>query len=364
MSASVYLADLRYNYSGVVANDCMPLGVAYMKAVMDRDLPEVRSRLFVYPDRLSHAIKTAPPAVLMLTNYCWNERLSLHMARLAKRVRPGTLTVLGGPNIPIEDERQLDYMRAHPEIDVYVRGEGDFLAAEIVKLLPRRRRVAAAVQRERGAVQRSATHRRHGPSERACGRATRRSTKSRRRGLRAFRTSSSTASWPASSRPTAGARSRAHSASRAPTGTRRCTTSTRSASRRRSSTSRDGSPSSARRRAPCGSPTRTTACSSATSSLGAHRRDAEDVRVSDVHRRDDREESAGAHHPVGREGRRRAAGVPGRAVSRRQRAPAHQTAEHPAQGVRADARADARPRTPLELRPHSRAAWRDASRRT
>src|SRR3954468_7039023 len=129
----VYLGDLRYNYSGAVANDCMPLGVAYMKAVMDRDLPELQSRLFVYPDRLIDAIKHAPPDVLMLTNYCWNERLSLHAMRLAKQRRPGTLTVLGGPNLPLEDERQLAYLAAHPEVAVYVRGEGDFLAAEIVR---------------------------------------------------------------------------------------------------------------------------------------------------------------------------------------------------------------------------------------
>src|SRR5204863_7884160 len=86
MSVSVYLADLRYNYSGVLANDCMPLGVAYMKAVMDRDLPDVKSRLFVYPDRLNDAIIAEPPDVLMLTNYCWNERLSVHFASLAKRI--------------------------------------------------------------------------------------------------------------------------------------------------------------------------------------------------------------------------------------------------------------------------------------
>ena len=39
MSVRVYLGDLRYNYSGVLANDCMPLGVAYMKAVMDHEDP-------------------------------------------------------------------------------------------------------------------------------------------------------------------------------------------------------------------------------------------------------------------------------------------------------------------------------------
>ncbi len=134
MQPTVFLADLRYNYTGVLANDCMPLGVAYMKAVMDRDLPEVQSRLFAYPDRLWEALRTSPPDVLMLSNYCWNEALSLHFAKLAKRISPDTLVVMGGPNFPIEEDRQLAYLRRHPELDIYILGEGDFLATEVVRL--------------------------------------------------------------------------------------------------------------------------------------------------------------------------------------------------------------------------------------
>lgn len=130
---NVYLADLRYFYSGVLANDCMPLGVAYMKAVMDRDLAEVSSRLFVYPEKLWDAIQENPPDVLMVSNYMWCEALSFHLARLLKRVRPDALVVMGGPNIPIEEDRQKEYLAAHPEIDLYVLGEGDFLAAEVVR---------------------------------------------------------------------------------------------------------------------------------------------------------------------------------------------------------------------------------------
>jgi len=133
MSPTVYLADLRYDYSGVLANDCMPLGVAYMKAVMDRDLPEVTSRLFVYPDKLWKAMKDKAPDVLMVSNYMWCEELSFHFAKLARQVNPDVLVVMGGPNIPLEDARQLEYVNSHPEIDVYVLGEGDFLAAEIVR---------------------------------------------------------------------------------------------------------------------------------------------------------------------------------------------------------------------------------------
>ena len=42
MNTTVYMGDLRYNYSGVLSIDVMPLSVAGLKAVMDRDLPEVR----------------------------------------------------------------------------------------------------------------------------------------------------------------------------------------------------------------------------------------------------------------------------------------------------------------------------------
>jgi radical SAM superfamily enzyme YgiQ (UPF0313 family) len=129
----VYLSDLRYNYSGILANDCMPLGVAYIKAVMDQEMPDVQSRLFAYPDRLFEAIQEAPPDVLMLSNYCWNEALSFHLAKLAKRIRPQMLTVMGGPNIPLEPERQCAYLARHPEVDVYVLGEGDFAATELVR---------------------------------------------------------------------------------------------------------------------------------------------------------------------------------------------------------------------------------------
>lgn len=133
MKPLIYLADLRYNYAGVLANDCMPLGIAYMKAVMDRDLPEVDSRLFVYPEKLDAEIAAKPPDIIMLSNYMWCESLSFHFAKLAKAMNPDMLVVMGGPNIPLESSRQIAYMEAHPEIDAYVLGEGDFLAAEVVR---------------------------------------------------------------------------------------------------------------------------------------------------------------------------------------------------------------------------------------
>jgi len=136
MPAKVYLADLRYDYSGVLANDCMPLGVAYMKAVMDSEdkSREIDSRLFVYPARLAAALREDPPDVLMVSNYVWNEALSYHFCEIAKSIDQGILTVMGGPNISLEPDRQVAYLNAHPSLDVYCLGEGDFRGHEIVQL--------------------------------------------------------------------------------------------------------------------------------------------------------------------------------------------------------------------------------------
>jgi len=133
VSLRVFLADLRYNYSGVLANDCFPLGVAYMKAVMDREAPEFDSRIFVYPDPLYAALKDNPPDVLMLSNYVWNESLSFHFAKLAKQIHPEMLVVIGGPNISLEPDRQVEYLKKHPFVDLYVLGEGDFPAADVAR---------------------------------------------------------------------------------------------------------------------------------------------------------------------------------------------------------------------------------------
>lgn len=131
--ARIYLADLRHDFGGVLATDCMPLSVGYMKAVMDRDLPrkDVDVRIFAYPSQLQEAMLARPPDVLMVSNYVWNEALGLRFLRLARRLNPAALTVMGGPNISVEAERQIAFVAERPEVDVYVLGEGDFLARDI-----------------------------------------------------------------------------------------------------------------------------------------------------------------------------------------------------------------------------------------
>lgn len=131
---AIYFADLRHNYQGITSTDAMPLGIAYMKSVLDKEKPEVNSELFAYPDELEDRLKKQSPDVLFLTNYMWNENLSLHFAKWTKIANPKTLVVMGGPNFPIEDHRKIDFFDSiYPYVDIYATGEGDFYASYIVK---------------------------------------------------------------------------------------------------------------------------------------------------------------------------------------------------------------------------------------
>jgi radical SAM superfamily enzyme YgiQ (UPF0313 family) len=135
MTTTIYLADLRHNYGGILSSDAMPLCVGYMKAVMDRDFADddVDVQVFAYPDDLLETMERRRPDILMVSNYVWNEKLSLLFCRKAKRMNPGALTVMGGPNIPVEPERQVAYFDDQPDVDIYVLGEGDFLARDIAQ---------------------------------------------------------------------------------------------------------------------------------------------------------------------------------------------------------------------------------------
>ncbi len=131
----VYLADLRHNFSGVLSVDAMPLGIGYMKAVMDLNLPEdeVEVRIFAYPDELLIEMNKTPPDILMVGNYVWNEALGHFFLRQFKKVNPDGLAVMGGPNFPVEPQRQIDYVASYPEIDLYLVGEADFTAMMLVE---------------------------------------------------------------------------------------------------------------------------------------------------------------------------------------------------------------------------------------
>ncbi|MET0212576.1 MAG: hypothetical protein ABW292_06220, partial [Vicinamibacterales bacterium] len=144
----VTFADLSHTGIGVSANN-NPLAVGYIAAYAKRHLGEaIDPRLFKYPATLSRFLSGQRPAIACFTNYMWNARLSCAFARQIHRHLPGVVTVMGGPNYPLDAAEQRDYLERHPEIDFFVDGEGEIPFVALFRALADAQFDADALRRQ------------------------------------------------------------------------------------------------------------------------------------------------------------------------------------------------------------------------
>ena len=120
----IYLADLGHNLL-TKSSDVYPLGVANLATYATAYLKaktRLQIEIFREPEDLKAALDREMPDVLGLSNYAWNEELAASFASLSKQRSPKTLTVMGGPNWPLVDAVQAEFLRGLPQIDAYVDG--------------------------------------------------------------------------------------------------------------------------------------------------------------------------------------------------------------------------------------------------
>ena len=140
----IYLADLTYTTLSL-ATDAFPLNIGFIAAYAEKTFGNaITLRLFKYIDDLEQAIKKCPPDILGMSNYPWNFNLGLEFFRMTREVSPNTVCVMGGPNIPLDDESRTQFVERNPLIDFYAYLEGEEAFAELV-----RRAFEAGVDRER-----------------------------------------------------------------------------------------------------------------------------------------------------------------------------------------------------------------------
>jgi radical SAM superfamily enzyme YgiQ (UPF0313 family) len=81
------------------------------------------------------AAASDPPAVYLFSHYVWSSAQNLAFSAKVKAANPRCITVHGGPNVPKYEGDVVEYFRAHPHVDVAVRGEGEVTAAEMLSAL-------------------------------------------------------------------------------------------------------------------------------------------------------------------------------------------------------------------------------------
>lgn len=124
-TTSVFLCDLTHTSQGVNA-EFVPYALACIKSYYHRyGRNQADIRLFKFPDDVGPAFFADSPAVVGFSNYMWNLDISYQLAEAIKAENPETLIVFGGPNYPLENARQEEWLRDHPAVDICVVGEGE-----------------------------------------------------------------------------------------------------------------------------------------------------------------------------------------------------------------------------------------------
>jgi len=91
---------------------------------------------------LLQEVKRRDPELLGVTLYMWNRERTLHLLRELKHWKPGLLVVAGGPEVTQDNHLLL----AEPSIDLFVAGEGESFAADVLSPEKLRKILATGVR--------------------------------------------------------------------------------------------------------------------------------------------------------------------------------------------------------------------------
>jgi radical SAM superfamily enzyme YgiQ (UPF0313 family) len=112
-----------------------PLGLLYIGAVLEKNNIDVKiipaDVLRLSWREIEKEILNYNPDIIGVTSTTENRFQSFKLLRIAKRISPHAFTVLGGPHASMAAEDSLLHI---PEIDVVVRGEGEFTMLELCQV--------------------------------------------------------------------------------------------------------------------------------------------------------------------------------------------------------------------------------------
>ena len=135
MKTKVFLADLTHTGTGNLSL-MFPLGVAFLASYGQEVAgDDFEFQIFKFPELLAKAMISDTPAILGLSNFCWNLELSYKMASWAKQLNPNLIIVMGGPNFPVVPKEKSQFLGARPAMDFHIESEGEVAFVDLLREL-------------------------------------------------------------------------------------------------------------------------------------------------------------------------------------------------------------------------------------
>ena len=131
----IFLCDLTHT-GQTIASDIIPLNIGFVGSYLKKRFnDEIILKLYKYPESLNKRLAASLPRIVGFSCYSWSFRLSCKFAGIIKQQFPDVVVVFGGPNYPLEEKMQYDFLLNHSYIDFFVHGEGEKAFAGLVELL-------------------------------------------------------------------------------------------------------------------------------------------------------------------------------------------------------------------------------------
>lgn len=116
----------------------LPYSVGLLQAYVEKHAKDPDRYEFLTPIYARVPVKRAVEHlsgadVVGFSTYVWNIRISLEIARTIKQMKPDTLIVLGGPQVPDKAE---EFLRNNPFVDIACHGEGEQIFHAILESFP------------------------------------------------------------------------------------------------------------------------------------------------------------------------------------------------------------------------------------
>ncbi len=105
----------------------MPVNMGYLSAFAREYFQSaLETRICKSPHELVTSVDSFRPHIVAFSNYIWNSNLATAAASWLRSYRPGTLIVMGGPNVnTTEPSAAIAFLQARPSIDFYIPQEGE-----------------------------------------------------------------------------------------------------------------------------------------------------------------------------------------------------------------------------------------------